>query len=53
MGVGEFTDERIIANIREDAFHSVVLATSLERDHPLRKELQTHCEAILKAIDGD
>jgi hypothetical protein len=52
MGVGEFTDARIVANIRDDAYHSVVLAATLERDHPLKKTLMYHTQEILKAIDG-
>lgn len=51
MGVGEFTDERIVANLRDDAFHGVVLTASLEKDNPLKATLLHHWQEILKAID--
>jgi hypothetical protein len=52
MAVGEFTDERLVQAARDDAFHGVMMVTSLEKDHPKKAELKKHFEDILGLIDG-
>jgi hypothetical protein len=52
MGIGEFTDEQLLKQTREDAFHGIMMVASLEREHPLRKDLESHFSAIMEAIDG-
>lgn len=51
MAVGEFTDERLVKQARDDAFHGRMMVASLELDHPLRTDLEKHFEAIMTLID--
>jgi hypothetical protein len=46
-----YSDEEIIAAIREDAFQGIVKASVLKDKPELRKGFREHFEAVLKLID--
>jgi hypothetical protein len=47
-----FTDEELIASAREDAFTGLIKMVSTKQNPELRKEIQPHFEAVMKAIDS-
>jgi hypothetical protein len=47
-----FTDDELIASAREDAFTGLIKTVSLKHNPELKKEIQPHYEAIMKAIDS-
>ena len=47
-----FTDLELITSAREDAFTGLIKMVSTKHVSELKKEIQPHFEAIMKAIDA-
>ena len=47
-----FTDEELIASVREDAFTALIKCVAFKSHPELRDRLKPHFEAVMKTIDN-